>query len=210
MEAPDTAGRARLWLTPLDHSAPLRQVPNVEGGQPHFGLDGEIFFRHNEGASSVAGSLGYIYRVLPDGTGLRKVIEQPVNMFNWPSPISPDGRWVYAWAPLPNGGPAAGQVFSVDGKAPVSLGGSGHVSWVAGGVLFGIYGTQEAFFFSTAPQQILPDIPAGGFRSTEEIARLPGARRIDGRLVTVGPTPDVFAYYKGNTQRNLYRIPVRD
>ena len=37
MEAPDKAGRARLWLAPLDHSAPLRQIPNVEGGQPHFG-----------------------------------------------------------------------------------------------------------------------------------------------------------------------------
>ena len=43
MEAPDNTGRSRLWLAPLDHSAPLRQVPNVEGGEPHFGPDGEIF-----------------------------------------------------------------------------------------------------------------------------------------------------------------------
>ena len=42
----------------------------------------------------------------------------------------------------------------------------------------------------------------------EEIARLPGALRIEGRLVTVGPSSDVYAYYRGNTQRNLYRIPV--
>src|SRR6185436_18902437 len=76
MEAPDNAGRARIWLAPLDHSAPPRQVPNVEGGQPHFGPDGEIFFRHRERGSTTAGSLGFIYRVLPDGTGLRKVIEQ--------------------------------------------------------------------------------------------------------------------------------------
>jgi len=54
----------------------------------------------------------------------------------------------------------------------------------------------------------LPHIPAGGFHSDEEIARLPGARRIEGRLITLGPTPDVYAFYRGNTQRNLYRIPV--
>jgi serine/threonine protein kinase/Tol biopolymer transport system component len=207
MEAPDNAGRARIWLAPLDHSAPLRQVPNVEGGQPHFGPDGEILFRHNEGASTSAGSLGFIYRVLPDGTGLRKAFEQPVNMFHFSSPISPDGRWVYAWAPLPNDGPVAGQVFSLDGKPPISLGGSGQVSWVAGGALLSVFGS-EVFFFSLSPGQILPSIPAGGFRSEEEIARLPGARRIAGRLVTLGPSPDVYAYYRGNTQRNLYRIPL--
>jgi eukaryotic-like serine/threonine-protein kinase len=207
MEAPDNDGRARIWLAPLDHSAPPRQVPNVEGGQPHFGPDGEILFRRSEGASTAAGSLGFIYRVLPDGTGLRKAFEQPVNQFNFSSPVSPDGRWVYAWAPLPNDGPAAGQVFSLDGKPPVSLGGNGVVSWAAGGALLSIAGS-PAYFFSLAPGQILPSIPAGGFRSEGEIARLPGARKIEGQQVTLGPSPDVYAYYRGNTQRNLYRIPV--
>jgi len=210
MEAPDSAGRARLWLAPLDRSAPLRQVPNVEGGQPHFGSQGEILFRHNEGASTVEGSLGFVYRVLPDGTGLQKAIQQPVNQFNFPSPISPDGRWVYAWGPLPGDGPAAGQMFSLDGKPPISLGAGGQVAWAAGGALLMAAGgtTPQAFFVPLAPGQILPHIPAGGFHSDEEIARLPGAHRIEGRLVTVGPSPDVYAFYRGNTQRNLYRIPV--
>ena len=92
MEAPDNAGRARLWLARLDHSAPLRQIPKVEGGQPHFGPAGEVLFRHDEQVSTADGSLGFIYRVLPDGTGLRKAFEQPVNLFNYPRPISPDGR----------------------------------------------------------------------------------------------------------------------
>ena len=68
--------------------------------------------------------------------------------------------------------------------------------------------TPQAFFVPLAAGQILPHIPAGGFHSDEEIARLPGARRIEGRLITLGPTPDVYAFYRGNTQRNLYRIPV--
>jgi Tol biopolymer transport system component len=205
MEAPDNAGQARLWLAPLDHSAPLRQIPNLEGGQPHFGPAGEILFRHTEGAST---HLGFIYRVLPDGTGLRKVVEQPVNLFNYPRPISPDGRSVFAWGPTPGDGPAAGQVFSLDGKPPISIGGVGLVSWGAGGALLSDGQSPEAFYFPLAAGQTLPDIPPGGFRSSEDIARLPLGRRIEGRLITLGPTPDVYAFYRGNTQRNLYRIPL--
>ncbi len=192
----------------LDHSVSLRQIPNVEGGQPHFGPSGEIFFRHNEGASTAEGSLGFIYRVLPDGTGLRKAFEQSVNQFNFPSPISPDGRSVYVWGPLPGDGPAAGQVFSLDGKPPITLGPGAQVSWGARGALLSYVAASEAFYFPLASHQILPPIPAGGFRSSEEIARLPGARKIEGRLVTLGPTPDVYAFYRGSTQRNLYRIPI--
>jgi Tol biopolymer transport system component len=208
MEAPDNAGRARLWLARLDHSAPLRQIPKVEGGQPHFGPAGEVLFRHDEQVSTADGSLGFIYRVLPDGTGLRKAFEQPVHLFNYSRPISPDGRSVFGNGPLPGNGPAAGQVFSLDGKPPISLGANGQASWGAGGALLSYYAAPEAFYFPLAARQILPNIPAGGFRSSEEIARVPGGRRIEGRLITLGPTPDVYAFYRGNTQRNLYRIPV--
>jgi len=207
MEAPDKAGRARLWLASLDRRAPPRQIPNVEGGQPHFGPSGEILFRHNEGTSTAAGSLGFIYRVLPDGTGLQKVLEQPVSLFNFPSPISPDGRSVFAWA-APPGGREGGQVLSLDGKPPIYLGGNGQVTWGAGGALVSYYGASEAFYFPLAGRQTLPPIPADGFRSGEEIARVPGGRRIEGRLITLGPTPDVYAFYRGNTQRNLYSIPI--
>src|SRR5262249_24339682 len=33
--APDNGGRDRLWLITLDRSAPKREIPGVEGGQPH-------------------------------------------------------------------------------------------------------------------------------------------------------------------------------
>jgi hypothetical protein len=208
MEAPDEGGRARIWLAPLDRSAPVRQVPHVEGGQPHFLPDGDILFRHNEGASSVDGSLGFIYRVRPDGSGLRKAVELPVNQFNFSSPVSPDGRWIFGWGPLGGDGAAAGQAYSLEGKAPIALGGFGQISWAAGGALVSITGSPRAFFVPLAPGQMLPPVPAGGFHSDEEIARLPGARRIEGRLVTVGPSPEIYAFYRGNTQRNLYRIPI--
>lgn len=99
-------------------------------------------------------------------------------------------------------------MYSLDGKPPITLGGNGQVSWGAGGALLSYYAAPEAFYFPLEPREILPHIPAGGFRSSEEIARLPGGRRLEGRLITLGPTPDVYAFYRGNTQRNLYRIPV--
>ena len=208
MEAPDEGGRSRLWLVPLDRSASVRQVPNVEGGQPHFLPDGEILFRHNEGASSADGSLGFIYRVRPDGSGLRKAVDQPVNQFNFSSPVSPDGRWVFGWGPLGGHGPAAGQAYSLEGKTPISLGGLGQIAWAGGGALLSITGSPRAFFVPLAAGQMLPPVPADGFHTDGEIARLPGAIRIEGRLVTVGPSPDFYAFYRGNTQRNLYRIPI--
>lgn len=62
----------------------------------------------------------------------------------------------------------------------------------------------------------LPSIPAGGFQSEEQLARLPEARRIDVSAapgdvtgtITFGPTPNIYAYYRGHVQRNLYRIPI--
>jgi hypothetical protein len=208
MEAPDEAGRARLWLAPLDRSASPRQVPNVEGGHPHFLPDGDIVFRRNEGASTADGRLGFIYRVRPDGSLLRKAVEQPVHYLNYPSPVSPDGRWIFGWGPLGQDGPAAGQAYSLEGKAPIPVGALGRIAWAAGGALLSIETSPQAFFFPLAPDQMLPPVPAGGFSSDEEIARLPGARRIEGRLVTVGPSADVYASYRGSTQRNLYRIPI--
>jgi len=98
-------------------------------------------------------------------------------------------------------------VFSLDGKPPINLGG-GQVQWGFGGGLLSYFPTPDAFYFPLTAGQVLPPIPVGGFRSIEEIGRVPGARRIEGKLITLGPTPDVYAFYRGNTQRNLYRIPV--
>ena len=104
MEAPDKTGRARLWVAPLDRSSPPRQIPNVEGGQPHFGPDNEIFFRQNERASTASGSLGFIYRVLPDGAGCKRRSNKRC-IISTSATISPDGRLIDAWAPLPGNGP---------------------------------------------------------------------------------------------------------
>ncbi len=212
METADGEGKPRLWLAPLDRSSPPHRIPNVLGGSPRFGPGGEIFFRRRaEGSSQeggMEGSPGFVYRVQADGTGMRKALEQEILVL-WT--VSPDGRWISAWAPLPGNGPSSGQAFPLDGKPPVSVGWVGF-GWSSPGlpknVGFVPFFGNATYIVPLAPDQILPRIPAGGFRSEDEIARLPGARRIPAWPVAFGPSPDVYAFYRGTIQRNLYRIPI--
>jgi hypothetical protein len=46
----------------------------------------------------------------------------------------------------------------------------------------------NGYFIKLQGGKVLPRIPAGGFHSEEEIARLPGARRIDAEGVVPGPS----------------------
>jgi Tol biopolymer transport system component len=193
-----TADRG-IWLAPLDHSSAPRRVPNVEGAHPRFGPGGEIFFRKLGGRST------FVYRVNPDGSGLRKVIEQEVfGLID----VSRDGRWIEGWAPLPGNGPPAFQAFALDGGPPVTSGAFSPLRWsLDGRSLF----TAGAWTYSVPlrPGESLPPIPAGGFHSEEEIARLPGARKINASNIVPGPSAEVYAFYRVTIQRNLYRIPIQ-
>jgi eukaryotic-like serine/threonine-protein kinase len=193
MWSTDSEGKSRLWLAPFDRRSPPVQIPNVEGVQPRFGPGGDILFRQGE----------VVYRVQPDGTRLRKAFTEPVYLL-WS--VSPDGKWIVGWAPLPDNGPPAMQAFPLNGGSPVQIGGSfTFLSWSLDGrsVLLG-----GSYLVPLPAGESLPRIPKGGFHSGEEIARLPGAHRIDAGGVVPGPSADVYAFYRGTVQRNLYRIPI--
>jgi hypothetical protein len=66
----------------------------------------------------------------------------------------------------------------------------------------------QTYLIPLARGEALPRIPEGGFHSGEEIARLPGARRLDAGGLVPGPSGDVYAFSRGTIQRNLYRIPI--
>jgi serine/threonine protein kinase len=195
MSTTDREGKPRLWVMPFDRSSAPVQIPNVEGNSPGFGPDGEIFFRHLEGKAD------FVYRVHPDGTGLSKALEGPVFVLN---AISPVGLWIVAWAPLHGTGPPSIQAIPLDGGQPIPLGNFTDLSWSLDGrsALIGPY------LVPLRAGEALPRIPAGGFRSEEEIGHLPGAHLIEAAGVVLGPSADVYAFYKGTVQRNLYRIPI--
>jgi len=202
MEALDGEGKPRLWLVPFDRRSPPWQIPNVEGRSAHFGPGGEIFFRHTEGSS------GFVYRVQPDGTGLRKALEQPVFHLNG---VSPDGQWIEAWAPLSGNTSATVQMFPLRGGSPVVIGSNTGLQWSSGGdslwISAGAVADGRTYIVPLPPGKILPKIPPGGFDSEQEIARLPGAHMIDA-IGAPAPSRDVYAFERRTVQRNLYRIPI--
>jgi serine/threonine protein kinase len=205
--ARDSANKAGLWIVTLDRQAPPRQIPNVK-----LAIDRFVFWRY-EGVFFYAkeGDSGFAYRVRPDGSGLQKVIEQPISQIQG---VSPDGRWVIAWT-------GATIAYPVEGGAPVRLFGSDlRLKWSADSrFLFmmasaGQTGpslpsaTGHTYVVPLAPGQMLPSVANGGFRSVDEIVRLPGVRVIDTADLSPGPTPDIYALSRETTQRNLYRIPL--
>jgi hypothetical protein len=196
----DREGEPRLWVAPFDRSSSPAQIPSVQGVQPRFGPDGDVFFRHLEGMST------FVYRIHPDGTGLRKAIERSVFLL-WG--VSPDGRWIMAWAPFTGNGPPSMLAFPLDGRPPVQIGGSFDLlRWsLDGRSSFVTVMTAGTYGVPLPAGEVLRRIPAGGFHSEKEIARLPGARRIDEDLVP-GPSADVYAFSRSTIQRNLYRIPI--
>ena len=193
----DRDGKSQFWVAPLDRSAAPKKIPDVEGASPMFGPDGDIFFRHVEKTST------FIYRVRPDGTGLRKAFPDPVFVL---LAVSPQGKWIVGWAPLQGNGPPATQAFPLDGGPAVVIGPTRtFLSWSLDGHSALLAGS---YLVPLAAGEFLPRIPKGGFHSDEEIARVPGVRRIEGGGVVLGPSADVYAFYRGTIQRNLYRIPI--
>ncbi len=205
--ARDRDGRPGLWIVTLDRQSPPRQIPNITQRVDRFAFwrgDG-VFFYASEGDS------GFVYRVRPDGTGLQKAIEQPTSQIQG---ISPDGKWVVAFA-------GATIAFPVGGGAPVRLFGANiRLRWSSDARFLymmnstgqGAAGIQSAsgrtYIVPLSPGRMLPPVPEGGFRSTDEIARLPGVRQIDSSDVHPGPSPDIYALSRETTPRNLYRIPL--
>src|SRR5688572_25317371 len=75
------------WCRLTDNHRPGR-IPNSEGGrEPKFAPDGEILFRRGDGTTNFA------YRIRPDGSRLRKALEQEVILLFGDSR---DGRWIVA------------------------------------------------------------------------------------------------------------------
>ncbi len=209
----DSEGHHRLWVAPLDLRSPPHQIPNVQGEDPHFAAGGEIIFVVFEGKT------GFAYRVHEDGTGLRKVVDQPVAGI---SGISRDGQWMVAKAPGPEGSGIT--AFPLSGGNPVHLIAGGafrsmevNVSWSADGRDFFVSlpnrllaegAGGRTYTLSLPPGRIFPQLPPEGLRSEPEIVKLAGTRMTDAFDVAPGPSPEVYAFSRANVQRNLYRIPL--
>jgi hypothetical protein len=201
LASPDSAGKVRLWLSPLDRRLPPRQIPNVEGEQPLFGATGEVFFRRLEGTTA------FVYRVQQDGGELRKAIDlSVVGMLG----ASPDRNWLVIGSGHASGG---NLVFRVDGGAPFKTKFLGPITlgWSGDGKHLFVQEREragKAYVFPLAPGQPVPESILHGLPSEQEILKLPGVRMIALDDVVPGATADIYAYRRESVQRNLYRVPL--
>ncbi len=207
----DADGKSHIWLAPTDRRSPPRQVPNVEGDMPVFGLPGELVVHSVEGGGSFA------FRVHEDGTGKQKLASQQIYQI---LSISPDAQWLVTSA-LPTGGETTWStlILPMGGGSSVEiLNAFCKAQWQPDSRFFylsvftgmnsaGAYG--KTYVLPVPHGKMLPDIPAGGFPSEAAIAALPGVRVIDSADIAPGASPDVYAFSRQTIHRNLYRVPLR-
>ena len=204
--ATDSRGSSRLWIAPTDRSGVPRQIPNAEGDMPFFLPPAEIVFHGIEKGATVA------FRMREDGTEKQVLTTSEISEVRGKSP---DGRFVIAGG---QSGARATEAISTSGATPISVfNGMCFLRWQADRRLLYLSvatGMQSAGAFGrtyvipVSPDKLLPPIPPGGFRSENEIAKLPGVRVIEGADVYPGPIPGTYAFSRQTVQRNLYRIPL--
>jgi hypothetical protein len=175
-----------------------------------FGANGDVFFSAQE-----SGGKRYIYRIREDGSGFQKAFPNPINYLY---DVSPDGKFVAAWAA------SVVQLFPNDGGPPVN---ASKVCAAAGGENRGttppcltwspngryIYLNDRVggriFAVPISRGRDLPPLPAGGIASATDVAAVPGSVVIKQRYAFVGADPSVYIFRVTN-QRNIYRIACHD
>jgi DNA-binding winged helix-turn-helix (wHTH) protein/Tol biopolymer transport system component len=194
---------SQIWVAALDRSSPPQLIASAGEESPHFGPDGQIFFR------VPAGKTHFLAQMNPDGSGRSRVMEYPIGNIEF---ISPDRRWITTIAANDIGG---GLAVPVTGGSPRRVCGGCPINWSADGKVFYV-GVQPDSLTSPGKTlaiplpagQMLPNLPVTGIQGPDTSA-FPGSRLIDAFNVSPGPDPSIFAYVKTTMHRNLFRIPLR-
>jgi len=201
----DGRGRATVWIASLNGQTPPRQLSMTDAAVAFFGAAGEVIF----------GGLQdfYVFRMRDDGSELQKAITTPLLAIA----VSPDGQWVAvqdptAWGalvmyPMSGGSPVRLCDYCAPpwGTEPMPF----YIGWSPDGKVLYWNFTNATYAIPLPPGRMLPAIPAGGIKSKDGVAALPGARLISEQDRPVpGPNPSTYAFTKVSTQRNIYRVPV--
>jgi len=192
-------GLSQIWLAPLDRRTSPRLI--VESGdQVSFGAPGELIFRSLAKGNALA-------RIKTDGTGFERI---PTVSFLDKGDVSPDGEWVIIYAqadsdfetvavPIRGGDPRIVCRWNTDACS---------ARWSPDGKFFYLGGDPRTFAIPVPAGKALPGFSAGGITDLKRTVALPGARTIEGGLISPGPDPSTYLFTKTDSQRNLFRIPL--
>ena len=203
---------SRIWVAALDRRTSPRELSPVndsDESSPAFGPSGEIYFHSAESGGNFA------YVMKPDGSGRRKILQDPIVYVGG---VSPDGKWLLALVSV-QGEDEKGAIFAfpLAGGQPIRVCKSRcDVQWSGNG---------KYFLVSTAPDlaspnsttlaiplskgEMLPAIPAGGFDFDQSSTPVPGALAMNVGAIVVGPDPTIYAFRRVGRHANLYAIPIQ-
>jgi hypothetical protein len=174
-----------------------------------------VFVQAPEGGSE------FLYHMNVDGTGRRRVTNEPL-LDLWG--VSPDGRWVIVRVAVSGGRASrvALMAYPTGGGLPVFIcENQCSAGWGANGKFFYFWFQQpdqswQAALIPLRPGTEMPKLPPSGVKSLADIAAIPGIRLVHGAAPLIdtmafvpGPDPGTYALLRNATHRNLYRIPVR-
>jgi Tol biopolymer transport system component len=204
-----SSGRqSELSIAALDRSSTARQI-GAGGDTPHFGRDGEVFFRMPEGRDL------YIGVTEGDGTARRKAL--PFRILALGN-LSPDGRSIVAVAEVPNVTPPPTLLVPLDGSPAIRIcDGLCTPVWSPDGRYLYLQIADASGQNLNARTAVIPLAPGKALpRLTPELvqdpagwAKMPGVKVLNWVDIAPGPNPSVYAYIKTSTQANLYRIPLQ-
>jgi hypothetical protein len=196
----DSRQRTQLWLAPLDLSSPPKTL-GPAADCPHFGRDGEIFFRGIEDGRN------FIFRLAANHEQWEKVASEPVVSV---ITASPGGEWVV--------GAVSGYVtaYPAEGGAPVRLCANCLVGWTGDGKSLFVSRFVDTprrrvrtHVLSIPAGSAFPRLPPGGIETEEQLAALGGVLLGEGGVGIPGPDASVYAFARSSEQRNIYKIPLR-
>jgi eukaryotic-like serine/threonine-protein kinase len=197
----DSENRSHLWLAPLDLGSPPKALAPADADSPHFGPDGEIFFRGIEHGQN------FIFRLAADHEKWGKVASEPVvGVIS----ASPGGEWVVAGSKgyLMTAYPA-------EGGAGVRLCVRCFVGWTGDGKslfvswLVDIPSRQTRTYVLSIPDgSAFPALPPGGIETEEQLAALGSALSGEGVVGSFASDASVYAFTRSSQQRNIYKIPL--
>ena len=203
----DEKGVSHLWIAPAGRRrSPQRLESQESEDSPFFLPGGDLIYRANRGGKN------YLYTKKLDGSGERKLADEPILDL---TALSPDGKWAAAARSDNKNEEHPYQVLAY----PIGAAGTPVVlcrtlcatGWDASGTHM-FFAFQDAldtntYFLMTEKGRGLPKLPAGGVLSGQELRPL--KPKVVPAAVDSAMTPDLYSYARTSIRRNLYRIPIQ-
>ena len=195
-----------LWVASTDHRASPRELESTETEDTPFLLpNGDVIYRGAEGEKN------YAYTRKQDGSGKRKLLEEPILEV---AAVSPDGRWTvvlkrtdedkehpYQTAAYPNGGGDPVVICRTLCRARWSNDGKYMT------VQFDVTQELRTLVVPVRKESGLPELPRGGVLVPEDFGPNGKVKVLPGGVDSlVGP--EKYSYTQTNVRRNIYRIPI--